>query len=62
MEYKIRIENVLDGFWGAEELRQGYSKNRKGKTEPEKDLIDLVNEDIIAFLHGAKWEVLEVEG
>jgi len=52
MEIKVTISNTLDDLWGdPDELVQ----------LGEQGIIDLVCEDIVAFIDGAEWEVEIIE-
>ncbi len=55
MKITIRIKKELGEWWGIEDL---LSDNKNLSMEDKKmAIIELVNEDIGAFLHGALWEV-----
>jgi len=50
----VTVTKVLEPFWGAEEaLADGFT---------EKDILELIQEDVPAFLEGATWSVkIEVD-
>jgi hypothetical protein len=55
---KIIIEKELEDWWGCEDI---LALSELSKEDKIKEIIDLVNEDVIALLDNAKWIVEGVD-
>jgi hypothetical protein len=58
---KVIIEREIATWWGADEYVTDMRADGKTKDEIERALIELFQEDLIALLDGASWEIVMEE-
>lgn len=53
MKYTITVTKTLEDWWGVSDMEEaGYS---------DKQIIELIEEDITSFLENAKWKIKRIE-